>query len=281
MPEVTLRAVRRGRRRSRPRWRCAASSRTRSARTPPPSSSTSSSRCASRTRPTRPAGRPRRLRAWASRASAREIAAPTLILAGTADNVVDYRNAELLADADPGRARRAVRGRRAPVLLGAARRVRHDRRRSSSDEPAHHRPLHPRPRPDRRRPGSRSRSAAANWTYAELDARSDELARRSRARAPRRPCLDAHRQLRRARRADVRLREGGRDPAPDLVAARSAPRSRPARRRRAGALPDRGRARGARRGGARACARRRAALGDRATSARRCRATPPTTTRCS
>ena len=31
-----------------------------------------------------------------------EIASPTLILAGTADNVVDYRNAELLAARIPG-----------------------------------------------------------------------------------------------------------------------------------------------------------------------------------
>ena len=31
-----------------------------------------------------------------------EIAAPTLILAGTADNVVDHRNAELLAARIPG-----------------------------------------------------------------------------------------------------------------------------------------------------------------------------------
>ena len=89
-------------RRSRPRWRFGASSRTRSATTRRSSSSTRSLRSGSRTRPIRPAGRPRRPRAWDSRASTAEITAPTLILAGTADNVVDYRNAELLAARIPG-----------------------------------------------------------------------------------------------------------------------------------------------------------------------------------
>ena len=55
-----------------------------------------------------------------------EITAPTLILAGTADNVVDYRNAELLAARIPGARVELLRGRRASVLLGAAGRVRHD-----------------------------------------------------------------------------------------------------------------------------------------------------------
>ena len=81
-----------------------------------------------------------------------------------------------------------------------------------------------------RRTGSRSTTAGRTWTYAELDARSDELAARARARRPR---LDADRQLGRARRADVRVREGGRDPASDLVAPRAGRGRLPARRRRA------------------------------------------------
>ena len=132
----------------------------------------------------------------------------------------------------PRRARRAVRRRRAPVLLGAPERVRQDRRRSSSDERAHDRPDHPRPRADDAATGSRSTRAAATWTYAELDARSDELARWLVAW---RSCLDADRQLGRARRAHVRVREGGCDPASDLVAARSRGGRVPAGRRRAGA----------------------------------------------
>ena len=53
---------------------------------------------------------------------------------GTADNVVDPRNAPLLAQRDPGRAARAVRRRRAPALLGASRGVRRARRGVPRDE---------------------------------------------------------------------------------------------------------------------------------------------------
>ena len=121
-------------------------------------------------------------------------------------------------------------GRRAPVLLGAAGASPSGSSTSSSDERAHHRQDHPRPRPDH--PGRIAiDERGRTWTYAELDARSDELARRL---AHGRPCLDAHRQLGRARRPDVRVREGGRDPAPDLVAARPGGGRVPARRRRAG-----------------------------------------------
>ena len=60
----------------------------------------------------------------------------------------------------------------------------------------------------------------------------------------------------RARRALLRVREGGRDPASDLVAARAGRGRLPARRRRARRLPRRGRAPRAGRGGARARARR-------------------------
>ena len=148
---------------------------------------------------------------------------------------------------------------------------------SSSDEPAHHRQDHPRPRPDHTRSGSRLEEAGRTWTYAELDARSDELAARPLARRSR---LDAHRQLGRARRAHVRVREGGRDPASDLVAPGAGRGRLPARRRRAGGLPDRGRVPRARRGGARA--RERPARSDaRAEPAQRAGRESRTTTRCS
>ena len=68
-----------------------------------PSSSTSSTRAASRTRPTRPAGRRRRppggLRRLGRLARSR---APTLIVHGTEDAVVDPGNAALLAERIPG-----------------------------------------------------------------------------------------------------------------------------------------------------------------------------------
>ena len=105
-----------------------------------------------------------------------EITAPTLILAGTADNVVDYRNAELLAAADPGRARRAARGLRAPVLLGAAGRVRQDPQRvPRMNQHTIDKIIRDRARitPDR----IAIEEGGRTWTYAELDARSDELAR--------------------------------------------------------------------------------------------------------
>ena len=71
------------------------------------SSSTRSSRTGWRTRPTRPAGTAQAGRGLGFDADDRlgEIAAPTLVLHGTADHVVDPRNAQLLAERDPGRAR--------------------------------------------------------------------------------------------------------------------------------------------------------------------------------
>ena len=66
-------------------------------------SSTSSTRAGSPTRPTRSAGRARPPRGWASTARpARQIAAPTLVLHGTEDAVVDPGNAALLAERIPG-----------------------------------------------------------------------------------------------------------------------------------------------------------------------------------
>ena len=113
----------------------------------------------------------------------------------------------------------------------------------------HHRQDHSRPRPHRRRSGS-----PIDERRAHVDVRRARRAvRRARAQPlARRPRLDAHRQLGRARCAHVRLREGGRDPAPDLLASRAGGDRLPARRRGVGGLPDRGRAPRARRGGARA-----------------------------
>ena len=68
--------------------------------------------------------RPARARPGTPATGSGRIAAPTLVLHGTADAVVDHRNAQLLADADPRRARRALRRRRPPLLLGGSRGVR-------------------------------------------------------------------------------------------------------------------------------------------------------------
>ncbi len=46
---------------------------------------------------------------------------PTLVIHGTEDRMLPVANAELIARHVPGRAARAPRGRRAPVLVGAAR----------------------------------------------------------------------------------------------------------------------------------------------------------------
>ena len=132
-----------------------------------------------------------------------EITAPTLILSGTADNVVDYRNAELLAAGS--RARASSCSRAAGIfLLGAAGRVRQDRQRVSRMN-QHTIDKIIRDRAGSRPTGSRSTRAVA------LDVRR---ARRALRRAgagplPGRPCLDADRQLRRARGADVRCAKAG------------------------------------------------------------------------
>ncbi len=89
-----------------------------------------------------------------------EIAAPTLILGGTADNVVDYRNAEVLAARIPGCSRRAAR-RRGHLFFWeepdeCVRIIT-----EFLHEPAHHRQDHPRPRPDHARP-DRDRRARAH-----------------------------------------------------------------------------------------------------------------------
>ena len=105
-----------------------------------------------------------------------EITAPTLILAGTADNVVDYRNAELLAARIPGARVELLRRRRAPVLLGAAGRVRQDPQRL----PRMSQHTIDKIIRDRARitPGRVAiEEHGRTWTYADLDARSDELAR--------------------------------------------------------------------------------------------------------
>ena len=78
--------------------------------------------------------------------------------------------------ADPGLARRAARGLPATSSSGSSRTSASGSSTSSSHEPAHHRQDHPRPRADHAGPG-RDRRGRSEWTYAELDARSDELAR--------------------------------------------------------------------------------------------------------
>ena len=105
-----------------------------------------------------------------------EITAPTLILTGTADNVVDQRNADVLAERIPGARVERFPGRRAPLLLGAARRVRQDRLGvPAMNQLTIDRIIRDRARitPERVAIDEGDRT----WTYAELDARSDELAR--------------------------------------------------------------------------------------------------------
>ena len=110
-------------------------------------------------------------------------------------------------------------------------------------------PARPRPRDAGPRGDRRGRTA---WTYAELDRRSDELAA---GLEPGSRVSTLTGNTRRARRGLLRVREGGGDPPPDLVAARAGRDRLPARRRRAGRAPRRGRAAPAGRGGARAGAR--------------------------
>ena len=137
----------------------------------------------------------------------RQIAAPTLVVTGTADEVVDPRNSELLAERHSGRAARALRGRRPPLLLAGAGPLRLAARGVSRDD--HPRPLDPRPRAadagprGDRLPGPRGHLRRARGAL-----------RRARPRAlARRPDRDADREHARARRALLGLREGGRDPA--------------------------------------------------------------------
>ena len=204
------------------------------------------------------AGR-RRARPGTPATGCARIAAPTLVVAGTADAVVDHRNAQLLADAHPGRAARADRRRRAPARSGNGARSSPPWSKGSSDDAAHRRPDAPRPRAHDAAAASRSRPAAATGRTPSSTAARTSSPRRS-SRGSRVSTLTGN--TRRARRRLLRLREGGRDPAPDLVAARAGRGRVAARRRRAGRLPRRGRAPRARRGGARAraaCARARAA----------------------
>ena len=119
---------------------------------------------------------------FARRRSARS-RAPTLVLHGTADNVVDQRNAQLLADRDPRRARRALRTAPATCFFweqpDAFVAIVEE---FLVDERAHDRPLASRHGRGSRRSASRSTRPGATWTYAELDARSDALAATARAR---------------------------------------------------------------------------------------------------
>ena len=86
------------------------------------------------------------------------------------------------------------------------------------------RPLAARPRAHDAASASRSTTDGRDVDVRRARRRRSRRARRARSRA-RRPRLDADRQHGRARRRLLRVREGGRDPAPDLVAARAAPRS--------------------------------------------------------
>ena len=278
MPEVDAAAVRRGARRSRPRSRCAASSRTRSAPEPPPELVDELFALPAR-EPARPgrAGRRRPPPAWPSTGvDARDLradAGPRTAPPTTSSTI-----------ATPSCSPSGSRARASSSSTGAGHLffweqpddVRQDRRGVPRMSRLTRSTGSPRPRPDHAGP-RRDRGGGPH-----VDLRRPRRAlRRARARRSRRgdARLDADRQLGRARGAVLRVREGGRDPAPDLVAARAGRDRLPARRRRAGALPGRGRATASsakRRSRSRALAPRRSSSARPGAGERR-----PTTTRCS
>ena len=238
------------------RLRCGASSRTRSATTRRPRLR----RRALRATDCEPA-RPGRLAGPAAAGMGfqgveAEITAPTLIVAGTANNVVDHHNADLLAARIPGSRVELLEGC-GHLFYGSSQTVHSGSSTGFWDERAHDRQDHPRPRQDHARP-DRDRRGRSN-----LDVRraGRALGRAGAGALPRRPCLDADRKLRRARRADVRVREGGRHPPPDLVAARAAEVAFQLDDAEPAVFLDRGRASGTRR--SRAGARTRVRPSDR------------------
>ena len=164
-----------------------------------------------------------------------DIRAPTLVVHGTADNVVDAAQRAADRRRDPGRAARALRGRRPPAPVGAAGRVRRARRGVPRDE-----------RCTRSTTGSATRArrtpqrVAIDYLGREVTyARARRALRRARGRvararpATRRPRRDADRQHAGARDRLLRLREGRLHPAAAELAARRARAPLPARRRRA------------------------------------------------
>ena len=156
-------------RRERARAGCARRARGRDLRLP--AGASARSRRAGRRRP--PPARP------GTPTAAATITAPTLVVTGSADQVVDPRNSELLAARIPTRASDR-RGCRAHALLGADRGVRSRSWKVSSDEPRDHRPDAARPRP--RHAGARGdRLRERAGRTRDLDRRSDEIAVRARA----------------------------------------------------------------------------------------------------
>ncbi len=220
-------------------WRCGASSRTRSRPARRRSSSRRSSRCGSRTRPTRSGGRrrpPRRRRSTASTGWARSRRRRS---SSTAPPTRSWTPAtrRLLAERIPDARAELVEGCRAPVLLGAAERVRPARDgvpRMSGGDHTIGRWIRDRARttPDRVAIDFEDRLV----TCRELD---EALRPRSRPRSARRGLRRGDRvatltgKHARARRGPLRLREGRARPAAALVAALAGRAPLPARRRRA------------------------------------------------
>ena len=201
-----------------------------------------------------------------------EVHAPTLVLTGTADEVVDPRNSELLAERIPGARLERFEGAGHLFFWQEPQRSSPCSRSSWDDDTG---PLDPRPctadagpRGDRL-PGARGHLRRTRGSL-----------RRARPRAlARRPDRDAHREHARARRALLGLREGGRDSHADLLASLAARDRLPARRRRAVALHRRGRVLGACGRGARP--RVDAARGASPSESARALARPSRTIRCS
>ena len=176
LPEGTLRADGRGAVARRPRSRCAASSRTRSRRTRHRRSSTRSSPTARRTRPTRPDGR---LRPPPARRGTRTAAANGSPRRRSSSRARPTRSSTRVTrssspSAIPERAARSDRGRRPLPVLGAARRV-HGPRRGA---PRMSLFTIDRILRDRARATPGRVASVSDWTYADLDRRSDEIAAR-------------------------------------------------------------------------------------------------------
>ena len=154
--------------------------------------------------------------------------APTLILQGTEDNVVDARNAELLAQRIPGARVELIPGTGHLFFWEQPETFLDPSSTGSSREPAYDRPLAARPRPHHARPGRRRFRGEPD----DLRGARRPLRRARSVALPRGRRLDPDRQLGGAHRTLLRVRESRRDPASDLVAPRPRRGRLPARRRR-------------------------------------------------
>ena len=205
---------------------------------PEPDQRSSSGSSATAKRPPSRSGpgarRPRRVPTFDALDRVEAIGAPTLILHGDGDAVVDSRNTDLLALRIPDARRRALPGLRPPLLLGGARALRRGRDGVPLSELTLGRWIRDRARTTPARVAIDC--LGVETTYAELDQRSDRLAagllEAGLAPGDRVATLTGGEP--RARRRLLRLREGGTDPDAAEHPPRRAGAPLPARGRRAG-----------------------------------------------